>query len=66
MKKYLIALAAAGLCAASFAQPMRPPPPPGPHMERPHARPHQRKHKVWVPAHRDHRGRMVRGHYVWR
>lgn len=23
------------------------------------------KHKVWVPAHRS-KGRLVRGHYVWR
>ena len=29
-----------------------------------HAPPHQ-KHKVWVPAHREH-GRLVKGHYVWR
>ncbi len=26
---------------------------------------HHRKHKVWVPRHREH-GRMVPGHYVWR
>lgn len=23
------------------------------------------KHKVWVPAHRS-KGRLIRGHYVWR
>ncbi|MDB5900710.1 MAG: hypothetical protein JWP41_4312 [Ramlibacter sp.] len=23
------------------------------------------KHKVWVPAHRS-KGRLVRGHYIWR
>lgn len=29
------------------------------------ARVERHKHKVWVPAHRS-RGRLVKGHYVWR
>ena len=64
MKKILLALAACAVSAAALAQPMRPPPP-GPGMDRPHAMPQHRKHKVWVPAHREGR-RQVRGHYVWR
>ncbi|QHI96619.1 hypothetical protein GT347_00560 [Xylophilus rhododendri] len=66
MKKQLsrfatvIVLAAAGMGLGTAAQAQ---PRPGP----PHAAPHHapKKHKVWVPAHREH-GRMVRGHYVWR
>jgi Spy/CpxP family protein refolding chaperone len=62
----LVAAAVAGLAlsAAAQAQPMS-----GPHglrAEPPHMRPHHApKHKVWVPAHREH-GRMVRGHYAMR
>jgi len=50
--------------ATALAQPM---PPRGPHADRGHPPvAHRRvKHKVWVPAHREH-GRLVRGHYVWR
>ncbi len=62
MKKILIALAAVATCvfsAGAIAQPG-----PGMHQAR-MAPPHHRKHKVWVPAHREH-GRMVRGHYVYR
>ena len=67
MQKTLIRLttivmtAAAGLAfsAGAMAQPRHD----GPPVVR-HAPPHQ-KHKVWVPAHREH-GRLVKGHYVWR
>ncbi|MBJ2158071.1 hypothetical protein [Variovorax sp. IB41] len=61
MKKILFVLAACVLSSAAMAQPMRH----GPGYDRPHAAPHHRKHKVWVPAHREH-GRRVPGHYVWR
>lgn len=65
MKKILLALAACAISAAAFAQPM--PPPRGPHVDRkPPPVAHRRaKHKVWVPARRE-RGRLVRGHYVYR
>lgn len=67
--KSLLALAACAVTAVASAQ-MPPPPggPRGPHMDRGHmAQPHRqhRPRKVWVPAHRE-RGRMVRGHYVYR
>jgi Spy/CpxP family protein refolding chaperone len=70
--KLLMALGACALSAAATAQ-MPPPrgPGPGPHMDRPHMQPQHRpyrqhrRHKVWVPAHREH-GRRVPGHYVWR
>jgi Ni/Co efflux regulator RcnB len=70
MKKILIALAACVVSAAGMAQPMRPGD--GPRMDRERMAPHRmsphrmdRRHKVWVPAHREH-GRRVPGHYVWR
>ncbi|VWX62152.1 conserved exported hypothetical protein [Burkholderiales bacterium 8X] len=68
MKKLLVALAAGAACLLSATVSAQPHGPRGPGME-PHRpgsmhRPH-RRHKVWVPAHREH-GRMVRGHYVWR
>ncbi|KPU94236.1 hypothetical protein APR51_27945 [Variovorax paradoxus] len=64
MKKTLFILAAAlGLLASSGAALAQPHP--GPGYDRPHMAPVHRKHKVWVPAHREH-GRYVRGHYVWR
>jgi Ni/Co efflux regulator RcnB len=64
MKKILLALAACAVSATALAQPM---PPRGPHADRghPHVAHRRVKHKVWVPAHREH-GRLVRGHYVWR
>ena len=63
MKKILLALAACTLLTstAAFAQPMA-------RHERGYDRSHMnqhRRHKVWVPAHREH-GRRVPGHYVWR
>lgn len=60
----VVAAAVAGLAlsAAAQAQPMSH----GLRAEPPHMRPHHApKHKVWVPAHREH-GRMVRGHYAMR
>ncbi len=53
------------LGATAQAQPMPNQHPP--YAEPPHMRPApmHRKHKVWVPAHREH-GRLMRGHYVWR
>jgi hypothetical protein len=63
MKKILFVLAACVLSSAALAQPM--PERRGPGYDRPHAAPHHRKQKVWVPAHRE-RGRRVPGHYVWR
>lgn len=58
----VVMTAAAGLAfsAGAMAQPRHDGPPP---MVR-HAPP-QKKHKVWVPAHREH-GHVVKGHYVWR
>jgi len=63
MKKILLALAACAVSAVAMAQPMHPSP--ESRMERRHVTPQHRKHKVWVPAHREGR-RYVRGHYVWR
>lgn len=63
MKKILLAFVALAACAVSTATLAQPMQQPGAH--RPYAAPHHRKHKVWVPAHRDH-GRMIRGHYVYR
>ncbi len=62
MKKILFVLAACILSSAALAQPS---PRHGPGYDRQHAGQSHRKHKVWVPAHREH-GRRVPGHYVWR
>ena len=60
----LLAATVAGLTLSAAAQAQ--PGPHGPRAEPPHMRPqHAPKHKVWVPAHREH-GRLVRGHYVMR
>jgi len=61
-----LAAALAGLAFAGAAQ-AQPRPESRPHMAPHHAQVHQapKRHKVWVPAHREH-GRMVRAHYVWR
>ena len=58
MKKLLLVLAAAFVSMTAMAQP-------GPMHDRDHRMVQHRKHKVWVPTHREH-GRIVRGHYVWR
>ncbi|MCR6475534.1 hypothetical protein NU688_05145 [Variovorax sp. ZS18.2.2] len=63
MKKILFVLAACVISSAALAQPMSPNR--GPGYDRSHAGQNHRKHKVWVPAHREH-GRRVPGHYVWR
>ena len=63
MKKLLLAFAALAACAVSTATLAQPVYRDGAH--RPYAAPHHRKHKVWVPAHREH-GRRVPGRYVWR
>jgi hypothetical protein len=63
MNKILLAFVALAACAvstATLAQPMH-----RDGAQRAYAAPHHRKHKVWVPAHREH-GRRVAGHYVWR
>ncbi len=59
----LLATAAAGFAFAGAAQAQPRPEGARPRMEAPHRAPP--RHKVWVPAHRDH-GRLVRGHYVYR
>lgn len=58
----LLATAAAGFAFAGAAQ-AQPRPDEHPRMEAPHRAPP--RHKVWVPAHRDH-GHMVRGHFIYR
>ena len=69
MKKLILALATLVVSVAAVSQPAPHPRQMAPHLDRPqmqpHGRPHAKKRKVWVPAHREH-GRMVRGHYAYR
>ncbi|RYX94202.1 MAG: hypothetical protein EOO28_15550 [Comamonadaceae bacterium] len=64
MKKILLIIAAGLISATAMAQPGPTHDRPGMNRHHGHAMKH-RKHKVWVPTHREH-GRLVRGHYVYR
>ena len=67
MKKALLALAAVIASAGALAAPA--PQQQTPQFVQAHdvqtIRMERRRHKVWVPAHREH-GRLVRGHYIYR